>query len=245
MRVLVTGCSFSEKMRELSDEYQQWMPWSDLIHFDGYNVKNVAQSSFGQGKITQSVVQFMESNPKPDLVVIQLSAILRGYASNMKDFYLRITNQKESFFLLHDDEYITPDNEWEGKVSMADDELTEEVHWNTLCKVLMLKSYLKERNQDYIMFWGWNQLENAPDHIKSIWKSQVYDNNFWSYNEWGGMSEYIIDTIGSEMGILPMDFHPTSEGHRIFYDDIIKPKLKDYFGNKTTTKKGTTKSETR
>jgi len=231
MNILITGCSFTESKIDLPPEYVQWNPWSDLVVHDYGNVTNVGQSSFGQGKITQSVVKHIESNDeKPDLIIIQLSAILRGYASNVKDFYLRITNQRESFFLLHDDDYVVSGDEWVNRVSMAEDMLDDEIHWNTLSKVLMVKSYLKERDIPYLMFWGWNQLENTPQPIKSIWKSEVYDENFWSYGDWGGMSEYIIDTIGKPSGILGGDFHPTTEGHRVFYNNIIKPKLKDYLG---------------
>jgi len=230
MNVLITGCSFTQGNNDSPSGNEMWIPWSNLVHFDGYDVRNVAKSSYGQGKIVQSVVQFLEeSDQRPDLVIIQLSAILRGYSTNVNDFYFRITNQRESFFLLHDDDYITPDAGWVHKVSIAEDELDSETHWNAYTKVLLLKTYLQQKNQDYIMFWGWNQLENCPTNIKLLWKKNIYDENFWSYGTWGGMSEYITDKIGKK-GIIPMDFHPSTEGHQLFYNDIIKPKLKDYFG---------------
>ena len=65
------------------------------------------------------------------------------------------------------------------------------------------------------------------DHASLDIVKKIIDNNdnFWSYNDFGGMLEFGIDNYGKKAVISETDIHPTSIVHQLFYNTIIKPKI--------------------
>ena len=78
MKLLIAGCSFSQSQRDTNNKL--WSPWSDMINGDFVQEEvNVAQSSYGQGMIAQSIINACEvHNYKPDLAIVQWSAVQRA-----------------------------------------------------------------------------------------------------------------------------------------------------------------------
>ena len=85
MKILVSGCSFSETRLNFSQK-----SWTDILS-EEYDVTNLAKSHYGQSKICLSIIEeLIKSKFNYDLVLIQLSAFGRGFAIDEKDFVQRI-----------------------------------------------------------------------------------------------------------------------------------------------------------
>jgi len=224
MRVLIGGCSFSEK--KMFDKNSKWIPWSDLLSKDfdeNYcEISNEARSSYGQSKIVESLLSVLiEKKFEIDYVFIQWSAIGRSYAMNQEDFVQMALKQGELYFSSNLHEYII--DEELGWVTNLTKQIDDSFYTTSLSQIVLMKNLLENYNIPYTMFWGWNQITNSIYKKNKKIFDIIYDDSFWRYGDHGGMSEYIIDTIGQDKGILQNDFHPTTEGHQLFYDNIIKP----------------------
>lgn len=232
-KVLIGGCSFSEKQNfNLNSIY---FPWSDFFQrdFDGKycQVFNVAKSSYGQSKIVESLVQqLLIHNFEVDYVFVQWSAIGRQYASNQMEFIETMTKHNELEFISHQHEYLA--KTLDGVTDLFDT-IDDYFYTTSLIQILLMKNVLENHNIRYTMFWGWEQITNDIYKKNELLFSKIYDENFWRFGNHGGMSEYIIDTIGKTKGILPKDFHPTTMGQEKFYEDIVKPIANKEFINES------------
>ena len=92
---------------------------------------------------------------------------------------------------------------------------------DSILSIIALKNYLENKGIKYKMFWGWKQV--MDDKYDILLKS-LYNENFWLYGEHGGMSEWILDNVGSD-GLLGCG-HPSTKGHQHFYKNIISDWIK-------------------
>ena len=51
--------------------------------------------------------------------------------------------------------------------------------------------------------------------------NKIYDSDWWIWGEHGGMSEFINEEIGKSAFATDRK-HPSTKGHKLFYDKIIK-----------------------
>lgn len=230
--ILIGGCSFSQYQGPPDENYKpKWKPWTDLLmeeFEEKFKIINRAQSSFGQGMIAQTIIEeLIRYDFKVDYVVVQWSAVGRSYGMNKKDFIDRVVQNGELQFAPHLEEYVTGKSAGEvtGYNPLMDiiNETSSHFYSASLIKMLMLKSLLEHKNIPYTMFWGWQQItpEIAYENKKLI--DLIYDDNFWRFNEHGGMNEYIVSHLGKEIGLVGGgDFHPSTAGQKFFYDNIVK-----------------------
>ena len=210
-KILIGGCSFTEKKHGRGE----WKPWSDLFSEELY-IRNVAQSSYGQGMISKSIVNEIEvSKFKPDFVIIQWSSIQRGYSTNLKEFFSSVVKNKETAFLTHDYEYLNEESK------MSPQHIEDEFILASFTHILLTKNYLESKNIPYLMFWGWNQFNNVNKKLSNLFINKIYDSDWWIYGEHGGMSEFINEEIGKS-ALATDGKHPSTKGHKLFYDKIIK-----------------------
>lgn len=222
--ILIAGCSFSFSQK--NQKNRKWKPYSDMIedNFD-VTIRNEAKSSFGQSRIVDSVISSIELEEfLPDFVIIQLSAFSRGYSINQEEFIKRIIHDK-SFDLSTSDEDLI-NQEIKDRVSYSFDIIEKSYYINSFSRTLLLKNYLQNKKIPYMMFHGWQQIDEKSEWA-SVWENKIYDTNFWRHNNFGGLSEFVVDNIGELNAIVPNDFHPSTKGHRFFYEKIIYPLLKE------------------
>ena len=225
-RILISGCSFSQT--QIKNECSIWKPWSDLLESEiEYNVTNVAMSSAGQGEISERLVSnIIDSENKYDLVIVQWSAIGRGYANNEIDWMERIIAGNNFQMLRNSNEYLNTGLE-EQRTSDQFNEVLEEQYISSLGKIKLVQSFLENENIPYLFFWGWQQLNDNiyKKHTKLI--DSIYTANWWYPNHrFEGMLQYILCEIGESKGICSDGLHPSSEGHNLFFENIIKNQIK-------------------
>ena len=95
--------------------------------------------------------------------------------------------------------------------------MSDHLYESSLLNILMCKTFLEKHNIDYRMYWGWQQIDNTLSKKFKYLLKNIYSDRFIRYKKHGGESEYIVSTIGEKKGIIENDFHPTAEGHRIWY----------------------------
>lgn len=231
-RMLIGGCSFSQYQGPPTDNYKpKWIPWTDLLmneFEDRFNIINRAQSSYGQGMIVESIMkELIRYNFEVDYVIIQWSAVGRSYALNKKDFIDRVVQNGELQFTPHLEEYVTGKTlgEVTGKNPLTDtiDVTSSHFYTASLIKILMMKTVLENKNIPYKMFWGWQQITPEIELENRQILNLIYDENFWRFNNHGGMSDYIVSHLGKTTALVGNgDFHPSTTGQRFFYDNIVK-----------------------
>lgn len=225
-KVLIGGCSFSQH-----NGGQGWTSWTDFLrdnHQDQIQVINRAQGSFGQSLIIKSLMdELIERDFQVDYVIVQWSAVARAYSTNQRDFFDRIMIQGEHYFAPYEEEYISNRTGYEGWVTDITNQIDLEYYTNSIDKIILFKYLLDSKNIPYTMFWGWEQITPEIYQKKKKWLDIMYDKNFWRFGEQGGMLEWIVDKLGEkESYAAPDDFHPSTKGHELFYNHIIKDILK-------------------
>jgi hypothetical protein len=235
-RILLAGCSFSESM--IHSPSPKWKPWTDMVYEDynnKYEIINVAQSSFGQGLIAQRTLEMLaEQHIKfdVDFAIIQWSSIGRGYAVNEDEFVKRIFKQNEMAFAPYVHEYLTNGSVTEHSTTIASSIISDNFYKSSLTHMVYVKKLLQCYNIPHKMFWGWEQLNEKIANDNHNLLQLLYDDDFirigtddgTQFGPHGGMSEYIVEKIGAQAGLIsPSDSHPSTAGHTVFYQDIIKP----------------------
>lgn len=223
--LLIGGCSFSQY------NIDPWISWTNLLrneYKDQINIINRAQSSFGQSLIIQSLMdELIERDFKVDYVIIQWSAVGRAYSTNQIDFVDKIMSQGEQYFAPCAEEYVINKKGYEGWVTDINNQIDEDFYTSSIDKMILFKYLLESKNIPYTMFWGWEQLSPEFYQKKKKWIDILYDQNFWRFNGQGGMLEWIVDKLGEKNSYAaPDDFHPSTQGHELFYNHIIKDILK-------------------
>lgn len=223
-RILIGGCSFSEACVS-----NKWKSWTELLANDVNNkheIINVAQSSFGQGKIAEKILERLSSpqvNFDVDMVIVQWSGVGRGYAMNEEEFIKRIFKQRESSFAPYMQEYLTDGHLNEHAVSTAANIVSKSLYKSSLTHMVYVKKLLQYYKIPHLMFWGWQQITEEIHKDNKNLLDLLYDDTFIRFGDHGGMSEYIISHLGEKDGIMPNDFHPSTAGQTLFYQNIIKP----------------------
>jgi hypothetical protein len=236
--MLIGGCSFSQTQKS---QNTGWIPWSDLVeneYGNEFKIINCAKSSFGQSKIVESVInELIANNFEIDYAIIQWSAIGRSYANNESNFISKLIQQNELLFSPYQHEYI---NRLSGEelpyyqnwgIPTITNTISSAMYKSSLTQIFLLKTLLNFKKIPYKMFWGWEQITSEIENENKKILDLIYDTNFWLYGQQGGMSEYIIDNIGFDIGIIPNDFHPSNKGHEFFYNEVIKNIIKTDFLN--------------
>lgn len=183
-KILIGGCSFSQYQNPINNP--AWISWTNFLMDDlepEFRIINRAQSSFGQNRIFDSMLEeLIRYSFEIDYVLVQWSAVTRDISHTISDPYK-----------------------------------------SSLNRIFTLKTLLKSKNIPYKMFWGWQQItSDIEEHNKKI-LGLIYDEDFWTINNHGGMSEYIIEKVGREVGLVSKDdFHPSTTGQEYFYKNIVK-----------------------
>lgn len=228
-KLLIGGCSFSQQTNGTENPF--WKSWTDFLSEDydkQLKIINTAESSFGQSLIIKSLMeQLIELDFKVDMVIVQWSAVARGYSTNQDDFVKRIMNQGDFKFAAYQEEYVNGYKgvtyEYEGWVTDNLNVIDLEYYTSSIDKIILFKYLLETHNIPYVMFWGWEQITPEIYQKKKKWLDIMYNENFWTFGKHGGMLEWIVDKIGKENAyVSPNDFHPSTQGHELFYNQIIK-----------------------
>jgi hypothetical protein len=202
-----------------------WISWTDFLKRDfgnEYDIINTSKVSYGQSLIVKSLIdELIERDFQVDYVIVQWSAVSRAYSTHQRDFYDKILKEGNEKFAPYTEEYII-DSSSEGWVTDKVKTVDLEYYTNSIDKIILFKYLLESKNIPYTMFWGWEQITSEIYKKRKKWIDIMYSGNFWRFGEHGGMSEYIIDGIGKEKGIIPNDFHPTTKGQEYFYNTIIR-----------------------
>lgn len=220
--ILIGGCSFSQSQIDESDN-APWLPWSDLIQEEK---ENCATSSYGQGMIVRSIIEKIELQKfNPNFVIVQWSAVQRGYTSNQTDVVEAIVKNREILFSHYDTEYWS-DNVKVGYASNGFDDLTHETYVTAFTHITLLQNYLERKGIRYLFFWGWEQInvKNPLSYkFKELYKTTKIG-EWWIPRNHIGFKEWAQEEIGTDAD-LENDFHPSTAAHKIFYEKIIKPKI--------------------
>lgn len=226
-RILICGCSFSESMMKRGGVIEQpWIPYSDLLekNYEQYYFRNTALSSAGQGEISEKVVhEVIRDDFNWDFVIVQWSAMGRGYSMSEKDWVERVMKENTIHMFHNSHEYIGTGLP-EGQTSDQANLVSYWHYQSALSKIKLTQSFLEKNNIPYMFFWGWQQLVDKiyQEHRKLV--DSVYDANWWyPGNKYHGLLQYIINEIGEERGVSSDGLHPSSEGHYLFYENILKP----------------------
>ena len=232
LNIYINGCSFSQSQLNYVD--RSWTPYSDLIERDlNIKVSNKSISSSGQGRILDNSIIDLELFDKYDLVIIQWSAVSRGYSTNYNQFVEKLIDNPSFAHLLHEDEYLNSMLK-EGEVTDVLNHIEDFYYHSSLSKIIAMRNYLENKKIPYLFFWGWQQLTDEVIGRSDITKKLVdnlYNKNWWRFGEHGGLSEWGIDKFGKDKAILPEDFHPTTIVHSHFYSEVIKPYLNIFKNN--------------
>ncbi len=247
MTILIVGCSFSEDIN--LDNTQSWSYLlRDYLKNESINIVNLSQSGQGNGVISDLVMDYV-SNSNVDLVLIQWSAFTRIYPNEVLSKHW---NKYKNLDWIEEGDNI--------------DLLTKESTLHSLNTIIETQKFLKNKNIDYRMWFGWQQV--YPEQIKEFGYTNMIEDiesddnfllfqqndmwddelegyglfsksnyaitlskmtglfkgeNYYYKTKWGGMSEYIRMNLNKGKYISKTDFHPSSNAHKLFFDDIIKP----------------------
>lgn len=229
-QIVLAGCSFTET--KMNPAPSKWKPWSDFLHndfsTDELEICNVGQSSAGQLLISEKIVKSIINYPgETRLVIIQWSAIGRGYHDKDMDYLGRFLNaigNKEPHTLVDSGEFVNIESLDDGRVTSIVNQVEDTFYESSLIRIYLTHQFLKSKNIPYISFWGWEQITENQNKLLDL-INLVHDENFWTFGKYGGMNEYCISKIGESSAIIPGDFHPTTESHFLFYKNIILPML--------------------
>ena len=88
----------------------------------------------------------------PSFVIVQWSAVQRGYTSNQTDVVEAIVKNREVLFSHYDTEYWS-DNVKVGYASNGFDDLTHETYVTAFTHITLLQNYLERKGIKYLFFW--------------------------------------------------------------------------------------------
>jgi hypothetical protein len=200
-KLLTVGDSFTYG-EELSD---QTLAWPQLLaNRLNYSLTNLGQPSASNDKILRKTVDHLIREPGIDLVVVAWSNIGRSEYADEFGYYDVWPGYQGNLFKA---DGSTWRNELVDYVSRYHD--SEAIHLKFIQQVLLLQSYLKSRNINYIML---NIVQNEYYKKKNFdgqlqYYAQVDQEYFLGFNE-SGMMEW---THGSPKG---PNGHFLEEGHQ-------------------------------
>ena len=173
--ILFSGDSWTnENYSPSRDDLEAGIPKLDLKFYseqlsDKFQKKrvNLAESGNSYGKIVFDTLEYLFNNPKPDLVVVQLSSFVRfaykgwenGQTAKFQQLAIReeyskfygnhgLSNNSKVFSSIKNDELELT------KIAVNDFLTTELILDTELLYILSLVKYLEEMNIKYIIFFG-------------------------------------------------------------------------------------------
>ena len=258
MKILIVGCSFSEDIN--LDNVTSWSyRLRDYLKSSDYEVTNLSESGQGNGVISDLVIDYV-SNNQIDLVLIQWSAFTRIFkivpTSKHWNKYKNLDWESgdvdkldlltfESTYnslnaIINIQEFLNKNNikykMWFGWQQVYPEQI-EHFQLTHLIDII-------NEDENFILFhqketWD-NELKNYGLFTKSNYATTLLKlfglskgENYYPETKWGGMSEYIRMNLNKNRYISETDSHPSSEGHRVFFEGVIKP----MFQNVNTDKK--------
>jgi hypothetical protein len=231
--ILINGCSFTQSRINDRPDWinsdRSWIPYSDLLYHeykDKIEVTNLGLDSASNGLIYNNTLnELIKKDFKYDFVITQWSAVMRAHTKTVEEFSNSLpTGTIEASVHFH--EYLLRGKMELGEVTNTLNRIESSFYTHTLLLIYSLQQILKSQNIPYFMFWGWEQITDEVYDTHRYIFDKIYNNNFWRFNLHGGMNEYIIDLIGKKHALISHDFHPSTKGHKLFYEDIIKPLIK-------------------
>jgi len=221
--ILAAGCSFTAQPES----------WIDLAEDPNENIilRTIARPSYSNSRIAETILQTIVGLQELyDLVIIQWSAVGRAYAVNENDFIQQLAFSHDSEMvnmLLRPDDYILSEkdryniNLW--GVTDSTHVISNHLYKSSLTQMVMCKYALDQLKVNYVMYWGWAQINDDLYKSYKTYIDILYSKNFITYQGHGGMSEYAQDKLGKDKALIPKDFHPSREAHLIWYNEILKP----------------------
>lgn len=214
MKILVGGCSFSVS----TSKHLTWVDY--LRNTPDVQVENISRVSYGQFNISEGITnQLLKSDY--DYVIIQWSAVGRGYSKNELEFFKKIIEDDNLEFISYIDDYVSK-NDKEGWITRIDYKLSEHRYKASLTQIYLVKQLLKSKNIPHLMFWGWEQIDNSIEEKNIDLIKEIYDDNFWRYGKHGGMKEFVIDKLGYSKSILNDNLHLTPSAQNYFYSEVVE-----------------------
>ena len=206
-RILIGGCSFSEY---ISDREYPWIPWTQLLSHNDLDITNLAKSSYGQPKISETLTdEILDSVTPYDLVIVQWSGVSRGYKLIETPSLNDVLELTKNLNKAHADEIV------EGIVNLSHQEYIK----RSLTQIYLFQNFLETKKIPYLFFWGWKQItaEHLNDTTISNLISNIYNDNWIFTEKNNGMTEECDSFRRLE------DFHPTTKCHNKFYFSKLKP----------------------
>jgi len=231
--ILINGCSFTQSRINDRIEWinsdRSWIPYSDLLYQeykDKIKITNLGLDSSSNGLIYNNTLnELIKKDFNYDIVIIQWSAVMRAHTKTVEEFSNNLpTGTIEASVHFH--EYLLREKMELGEVTNKLNQIESSFYTHTLLLIYSLQRILESENVSYFMFWGWEQISDEVYINNQYIFDKIYNDNFWRLGLHGGMNEYIINLIGKSEALMPHDFHPSSNGHKIFYENIIKPLIK-------------------
>lgn len=210
-RILIGGCSFSEY---ISDREYPWISWSKLLSYNDLDITNLAKSSYGQPKISETLTDEILISPTPyDLVIVQWSGVTRGYKLVETPSLNDVLELTKTLNKAHADEII------EGIVNLSHQEYIK----RSLTQMYLFQNFLETKKIPYLAFWGWQQItaEHLNDTTISNLISNIYNDNWIFTEKNNGITEEC------KYSVRLADFHPTTKCHNNFYFSKLTPKIEE------------------
>jgi hypothetical protein len=179
--VLIAGCSFSEAYVN-----NPWYSWSLLAEDylkeklgNNYKITQSAKSSAGQTKITDTIFSnVLINNIEYDLVLIQWSAFSRVFGKTERDALFNMYKH----FIAGEDKYLINLYGTEYTAGEFLDFVEDDIIKQSLMKILLTKYFLKDKNIDYKMWFGWQQIYpeqiNQNKVLVKLLEELINDENF-------------------------------------------------------------------
>ena len=182
-KIALFGCSFS-----CEPQNGPWVGWPTMLQNDNLNtlhLENYSAAGMGNTQLSNRVINYIRQS-SPELLLIQWSAFSRCYATTYEE--------AKTNFLRHnggDDwlKYYNIDWEVSNGISTNDfhlENLTKDITKNSLETIVNLMEYLDGINQNYKMWFGWQQV--YPEQIEEFGLTHLTDKiknnkNFYLFNQ--------------------------------------------------------------
>jgi hypothetical protein len=161
-RIDIFGCSFS-----CDPMGNPWIGWPYYLNEYEPNIKNFnwAKSGIGNTELKDNIITYIEEmegrNGSTDLLLIQWSAFSRCYGTSFDEVIKHHGKQLEKYYLK---DWEHSDGKRPGEIHL--DNLSYEITKNNLESILELQTYLQNKNIDYKMWFGWQQV--YPEQIEQF-----------------------------------------------------------------------------
>ena len=210
--LITNGCSFMTH-RPKSDVYTS----TAHLFEDELDVPAVHLAQGGRGNLRLIATTKLYFIQHPLVLSNKTFCVIEWSETTRKD-YIATSKWKS---LPHQDigfrTYHTTDNEkFLSKQLDYDIEETEKICF--LLQVLDLQNYFKTNAIPYVMFNGMSNNTMSKSNSISLLNDEVDKKRFFAFNEMNHF-DYVRE---NNLAISDTDYHPTTEGHKIWFDMLLK-----------------------